>query len=104
MENPSTIHQWIAEKRDAESIIEELRKRGYDEDSIATYLKEFKVKKHAKRLNTGFICLAIGSLMGFISCVLAILNPIPELHNWFLYGLTSAAMLIIFAGLYLVFE
>ena len=54
--------------------------------------------------DTGFICLGIGAMTGFISCVLTLTNPVPELYNVILYGLTSVAVTIIFIGLYFVFE
>lgn len=56
------------------------------------------------RQTKGFICLAAGAFLGFISCVITLINPIPELYNLVLYGLTSIAVIIIFIGLYLVFE
>ena len=78
-----------------------------DQDSItniAHHPEEFKQGKNAKKQFIGFICLGTGAFLGFISCVLTLTNPIPELFNIILYGLTSVAILIICAGLYLVFE
>jgi hypothetical protein len=45
-----------------------------------------------------------GAFLGFLSCVLTLINPVPELYNLILYGLTSIAIIIIVLGLYLVFE
>ena len=39
-----------------------------------------------------------------ISCVLSLTNPVPELYYAILYGFTSAAILVIFIGLYFIFE
>ena len=72
--------------------------------NIAHHPEEFKRVKNAKIQFTGFICLGTGAFLGFISCVLTLTNPIPELFNIILYGLTSVAILIICAGLYFVFE
>jgi len=58
----------------------------------------------ARRQAKGFICMGIGAILGFISCVMTLVNPIPALYDIILYGLTSIAIIIIFIGLYLVFE
>ncbi len=60
--------------------------------------------KRAKQQNLGFILAGIGAFLGFISCVLTLWNPIPSIYDLVLYGLTSIAILVIFAGLYLIFE
>ena len=102
--NTSVIQQWVADKLDVEKIRENLSALGWDEDIIAIHVKEFKKVKNAKRQFTGFVCLTVGAFMGFISCVLTIINPIPELYNWILYGLTSLSLTILFLGLYYVLE
>lgn len=101
---PSIIKQWVAAGIGIDKLREDLTKLGWDIDIIELHLKEFRKAKFAGRRTVGFICLAIGAFLGFISCVLTILNPAPELYNWILYGLTSLAILIIMAGLYFLFE
>ena len=100
----SNLQQWIAEKLDHQTLKERLLAMGMDEESIHLHLTEWKKLNYAKRQTTGFIYLVIGALLGFISCVMSIINPIPDLYYWFLYGLTSMALSIIFIGLYFVFE
>ena len=56
------------------------------------------------RKQNAFICISIGAFIGFLSCVLAITNPLPNLFNFFLYGLTMLAICIILPGFYLLFE
>jgi hypothetical protein len=48
--------------------------------------------------------MALGAFLGFLSCVLTLANPIPELHNLILFGFTSVGILIIMVGMYFVFE
>ena len=98
------LQQWIADKLDVQKIRENLQALGWDEDTVNAYLKEFKKVKYAKKQSRRFICLATGAFPGFVSCVLALTNPVPDLYNWFLYGLTSVAITIICIGLYSVFE
>jgi hypothetical protein len=99
-----TYQQWIAENLDKDHIREKLHSLGLDAESIAQHLKEFTKLKNARRQFKGFICLGLGAFMGFISCVLTLVNPIPELYNWILFGLTSVAIMIIMLGLYFLFE
>ena len=61
-------------------------------------------KTNPLRKQNGFICISIGAFIGFLSFVLAVINPIPELFNYFLYGLTILAICIILLGFYLLFE
>lgn len=100
----ATIQQWISAKLEPHAVEKELFAKGFDTESIAAHLKEYKRILNSKRQTNGFICLAVGAFMGFISCVLTLANPVPELYNVILYGLTSLAILIIFAGLYFLFE
>ncbi|MBL0358632.1 MAG: hypothetical protein IPP72_18000 [Chitinophagaceae bacterium] len=100
----ATIQQWINAKLEPQAIEQELLVKGFDASAIASHLKEYRRLKNAKKQFTGFVCMAIGAFLGFISCVLTILNPVPELYNIILFGLTSLAILIIFLGLYFVFE
>lgn len=102
--NRPLIQQWINEGLDADKIRQRLSALGLDEEAIAARLEEFKKQKHKKRLANGFILMATGSLLGFIGCVLAMLNFAPSLHGLFLFGFTSVAILIVLAGLYMVVE
>ncbi len=102
--NNAIIEQWIAEKLDLLLIQERLSALGWDEETVAAYTKEFKKARNAKRQFTGFILLAAGAFLGFLSCVLTLINPVPELYNWILFGLTTIAILVIFTGLYFIFE
>jgi hypothetical protein len=98
------LRQWIAEKKTIDQVKEHLLSSGYEETHIADHVKAFVKAKLEQRQFTGFIVLGIGAFLGFISCLLSLTNPIPELYYWILYGLTSVAILIICVGLYWVFE
>lgn len=98
------IRQWIAEKLDPQKVEQKLRAIGLDEEKINANLQAFKKEKIANRQFSGFIYLAAGALLGFISCLLSIINPIPALYDLVLFGLTSVAILLICLGLYKLFE
>ncbi len=98
------IQQWLAAKLDYKDAEKEMLEKGLDADSVITNLKEYKRLRNAKKQFAGFICMGLGAFLGFISCVLSIINPLPQLYTLFLFGLTSIAILVIVYGLYLVFE
>ena len=102
--NPAIIQQFLLEDHSVKSINQKLLELGYDEDTILKYVAEFKKIKNGRRRMKGMICLVVGAFLGFVSCVLALTDPIPELHDWFLFGLTSIAILLASYGLYNIFE
>ena len=102
--NSTLINQWSIERLSMQEVKEKLIALGYDSDHINVHLKEYNKLKYAKRQSAGFILVGIGALLGFISCLLKMVNPIPDLNDFFLYGLTSIAIIVVMMGLYLVFE
>ena len=102
--SPSVIQQWLLERIGINEVEQRLVSLGHDDVSIAAHVQEFKKVKYARRQNAGFIYVAIGAFLGFISCVVNMINPIPEWNDFFLYGLTSLAIVIVFTGLFYIFE
>jgi hypothetical protein len=100
----NSIPLWIAEKWDLQKVENTLRNSGNSEEVIQTMIKEYKKQKQAKRNTAGFIYLGTGAFIGFLSCLFSLINPIPELLNWFLYGFTCVAMVFLGLGLYMIFE
>ncbi len=98
------IQQWIAEKLDPEKVEQRLNTLELGEDQKLAYLKAFRKIRNEQRQLKGFIILGAGAFLGFISCILSIINPIPEYYYHVLYGFTSIAVAVIFIGLYFVFE
>ncbi len=103
-QDDNRIKQWLRSNTPIADIKSELSNAGYDEAAIEQLIASFKKQKIAERQNIGFTCLAVGAVLGFVSCVLGLLNPFPELFPVFFYGFTSLAACIIFAGLYFLFE
>ena len=102
--NPTMMNSWLKDNLTTPTIQEQLIAAGYDTNTIADLLKNFIQLKRKKRQGIGFIYMSIGAFLGFVSCTLTIINPIPSLYNIILYGLTSVAISLIFVGLYFVFE
>jgi hypothetical protein len=102
--NTDLLRRWLAEKMQPDAVKAELIARGLDQEAVNAHLLVFNKLRNERKQFAGFICCGLGAVMGFVSCVISIFNPIPELYGVFLYGLTSVAILVIFAGLYLLFE
>lgn len=100
----SMIRQWIMEKLHPTAAEEKLKAHGFDPAHIAEYITAFKKALSARRQFRGFILTGVGAFLGFVGCLFTVTNPIPEMYDFFLYGVVSAAMLFIFWGLYLIFE
>ena len=102
--NPTTIREWIGSNLTPQAIEEELQSKGLDAVAISEHLKEYKRIRNAKRQFTGFVLMAVGAFLGFLSCVLTVSEAFPEWYNFLLYGLTIIGVSIVFMGLYFVFE
>lgn len=98
------FEKWIADGLTIEQVRERLNDMGYHDHILNNYVHEFKKLKYGKRQNKGSVLMGIGAFLGLVSCVFTLTNPIPELYNLVLYGLTSIAALVIFLGFYFVFE
>ena len=98
------IQQWINNKLSVQTIEELLQSKGFDAETIALHLKEYNKQRYAIRRSKGFVYASIGAVIGFIGCILAILNPLPELYYLGLYGFTALAAILICIGLYFLFE
>lgn len=102
--NPDFYERWKENNHTPDVIINELRQQGMDSLQIVEVLNFFKKKHNDEKQFTGFILTGIGAFIGFLSCVFTMLDLIPELRGFVLYGLTSIALLLIMVGLYYIFE
>jgi len=98
------LQKWQSNNTPEEVIINELRQFGLQEVQISELLHQYKKKKIDERQRIGFIITAIGAFFGFLSCIFTMLDLFPDLRGFMLYGLTSFGIILIFVGLFLVFE
>ena len=101
---PKMLQEWLNQKLDAQTLEKLLWARGLDQDAVKAHLAAYRKLRRDKRQTVGFVVTAAGALLGFISCVLSLTNPIPSLYDFILFGVTSVAILLIVAGMYLIFE
>ncbi len=98
------LKKWLLNNLSDEAIELELAAEGIPFDNIQAYLKAYNKLKIEKRQSMAFIFLICGAFIGFLSFLIAITNLAPEFHTINLYGVTSLAGIIIFIGLYFLFE
>lgn len=96
--------KWQSNNTPEELIVNELQQSGLQETQISELLKLYKKKKDEARQQIGFILTAIGAFFGFVSCVFTMLDVFPEMRGFMLYGLTSFGIILVFIGLFLIFE
>jgi len=102
--NADTIQLWINANLSQKAIEETLVSNGYEPQIITQYLSEYNKIKRGKRQLTGIVLMGIGGFIGFIACVMAILDLIPGMQDFFLFVLTMIGISIVFYGMYLVFQ
>jgi hypothetical protein len=61
-------------------------------------------KSFENRTSLGWKLMIVGSVIGFISCVITILDLAPDFRGLCLYGLTTLGVILAFTGCYLVME
>lgn len=98
------IQSWIDAKLEPAEVEKKLQLDGLSEEGIAAYLREYRKERYAGRRFRGFLFASIGAMLGFVSCLLSIFNSFPALYGFILFGLTSVAVLLVFIGLYFLFE
>jgi hypothetical protein len=100
----NTLEQWIADKWTIEQVKSELQAMGFEEDQLEENLNAYKKVHYAKRQMNGILYISMGAVLGFVGCVVSIINPLPDYYYWILYGPTLIAAGLIFYGLYNIFE
>ena len=81
-----------------------LETKGIQTENISFYLQAIKKMRCEKRRTKGFLCMALGAFLGFLSCVLTITHALPHMFDFIFYGLTTLAVCVVVYGMYCVFE
>ena len=102
--NRATIQSWIDDRLTFESVEHSLISSGYESEEIKEYLQQFQRIKNTKKQITGFVFMAVGAFVGFLACVMAMINPFPDIQDFFLFGFTLIAVGLMMYGMYLVFN
>ena len=85
-------------------VQEELNNQGFSAEEITAMLEDYARYRIARRNTIGWLCMGLGGFLGLVSCVLTMLDPLPDFRGLFMYGFTSIAVTMAFYGCYLVME
>jgi hypothetical protein len=102
--NETICRQLLSSDLAPEAMEASLLAKGINADNVAAYLDAIKRMRYAKRRTAGFMFMAAGAFLGFLSCVLTITHVLPNMFEFIFYGLTTVAVCIVVLGLYYVFE
>jgi hypothetical protein len=102
--NHTLLKDWLSQNFNEEKVRIQLGLLGYDAEAAEEHIKYFRKLKNAKRQHLAFICIGAGGLIGFISCISSLFSYSAETSYWCLFGLTSVAVVFVFAGLYYLLE
>ncbi len=102
--NGAMIQLWLNDNFSQKAVEESLVSKGYAHNLIEEYIKEFKRLRDARKQFTGFVMMGIGGFLGFVACVMAMLNVIPDFQDFFLFGVTILGISLVLYGMYLAFQ
>ena len=103
MEVTKIIDQSLAVGRGKADIEATLMEQGYELSAFAHHIEE-RLKQHAtKQRTTGHILIVAGIATCFASCIITLLSGSAGSSNFTLIGLTSAGIILLFAGLMKIF-
>lgn len=105
MEGRMPLHQsaidYLKRGLSNQQIKEELVKSGIEERDIPDILKEIAKMRHARNTTSGLYLMLAGAVVCLASCVITLMSS--QTNAFVLYGLTSAGIIVVFAGLAKIF-
>ena len=93
----------LANGQPKETIELALANLGYDHYQCSTIFEESKKIFQAKKRTKGFTLILVGALICLLSCVYTLATGSMSMSNFTLFGLTTLGVIVVFAGLYMVF-
>jgi hypothetical protein len=98
------LQQWSHQGLSPKGLEELLVSNGLDPEIIVAYVGAYKKHRNAKKQFAGFFYMTVGAFLGFLSCVLTLLDVAPEYATLILFGLTTVGIVLIVVGMYILFE
>ncbi|HSF90032.1 MAG TPA: hypothetical protein VLA46_11480, partial [Saprospiraceae bacterium] len=100
--NDETLFRSWQQRNVSKSFVQaELSNQGYSTEEISSMLEEYTRYRIARRNTMGWCMMGLGGFLGLVSCVLTMLDPLPDFRGLFMYGFTSIAVIMAFYGCYL---
>lgn len=96
--------KWHQLKISKSSALEELGGKGLSVEEISLIWENYSRYRLSKRITLGWTLMFVGGAVGLLSCVITMLDPLPDFRGLFMYGITSVAITMSLYGCYLVME
>lgn len=97
--------EWLDKGLGTEQIMLELQKRGFEERHIPEMMAQIKKLQNARKTSNGLIYILIGAVVCLLSCVLTMTSSYSNSNfGLMLYGFTTLGILIVFVGLFKIFN
>jgi len=98
------FRRWHQLKMTKAQVMEELQRQPLSAEEIASIWDSYYRYRVDKRNSLGWLMMFTGGTLGLLSCVLTMVDPMPELRWVFMYVFTTIAVSIALYGCYLVME
>ena len=98
------FEQWMQEGLDEKQVNARLVTLNIASEGLTNIATEYKKYRQKIRSKKGLNCILVGAILGFLSCMLTLLNVMPELRDFFLVGLTTLGISVAVYGCYCIFE
>lgn len=103
--NDETLFRSWQQRNVSKAVVqEELNNQGFSLEEITSMLEDYNRYRIARRNTMGWTLMGLGGLLGLVSCIFTMLDPMPVIRGFFMYGLTSLAVVMALYGCYLVME
>jgi len=96
--------KWHQLKISKSSAMEELGGKGLSTEEIMLIWENYSRYRLSKRITLGWTLMFVGGAVGLLSCVITMIDPLPDFRGLFMYGITSVAITMSLYGCYLVME
>jgi hypothetical protein len=98
------FQKWQHLKMSKTQVMEELQSQQLSSEDMAAIWDNYYRYRVDKRNSLGWFMMFGGGAMGLVSCVLTMIDPLPELRWVFMYLFTTIAVSVSLYGCYLVME
>jgi hypothetical protein len=98
------FQKWQQLKMSRTQVMEELEKLQLTPEEMSSIWNSYYRYRVDKRNSLGWFMMFGGGALGLVSCVLTMIDPLPDLRWVFMYVFTTIAVSVSLYGCYLVME
>lgn len=96
--------KWHQLKISKSTAMAEVGEWGLSAEDIEVIWENYLRYRLSKRITLGWTLMFVGGALGLLSCIITMIDPLPDFRGLFMYGITSVAITMSLYGCYLVME